>query len=63
MNRTSGGNTLAHNISREDPPGPTEINHQVTQVSKPELKISQHMSNKPELGENHKGSVGVFGDD
>ncbi len=26
--------TLANNISGEDPPGPTEINHQVTQVSK-----------------------------
>jgi hypothetical protein len=25
---------MAKNISREDPPGPTEINHQVTQVSK-----------------------------
>ncbi len=25
--------------------------------------ISQTMSNKPELGENHKGSVGVFGND
>jgi hypothetical protein len=26
--------TLANNISIEDPPGPTEINHQVIQVSK-----------------------------
>jgi hypothetical protein len=26
-------------------------------------RISQPMSNRPELGENHKGSVGVFGDD
>ncbi len=26
--------TLANNISREDPPGPMEINNQVTQVSK-----------------------------
>jgi hypothetical protein len=25
--------------------------------------ISQPMGNRPELGENHKGSVGVFGDD
>ncbi len=31
--------TLAHNISREDPPGPTEIIHQVNQVSHENKRI------------------------
>jgi hypothetical protein len=42
MRGTCGGNAMANNISREDPTGPTEINHQVTHPSKKyrELQLS-----------------------